>query len=212
VNGGLFGTAAVVSGYRSEIGVQSTMHFALCQTSLIAVVLIGAITLGCRQTDNSPPLPAPPDLTRRDIPKPPGMDDYAHRRFATPLSLQDAEAILRQTQIFAFGDMPPKRQVQAFNVLLEQRDAVSRFQRLAESASPAGKLYALAGLLLLDRPAAAKVQQTLARESQVILVFDSDVALRKPVSELAAMVVRRKMGTAFRRVRDETNAYYAKKQ
>jgi hypothetical protein len=182
------------------------------QVSLIAVVLIGAINLGCRQTDNSPALPAPPTPPRRDIPRPPASDDYAHRSFATPLSLHDAEAILRQTQVFAFGGMPPKRQVQAFNVLFEQRDAVWRFQRLAESASPAGKLYALAGLLLLDRPAAAAVQQTLARESQVIVVFDSDMVLRKRVNELADVVVRRQMGRAFRRVRDETNAHYAKKQ
>jgi hypothetical protein len=83
------------------------------QVSLIEVVLIGAITVGCRQAEPSPPLPAPPDLTTRDIPKPPGSDDYAHRGFATPLSLQDAEAILRQTQIFAFGGMPPKRQMGA---------------------------------------------------------------------------------------------------
>jgi hypothetical protein len=44
------------------------------------------------------------------------------------------------TQVFAFGGTPPKRQVQAFNVLFEQPDAVSRFQHRAAIASPAGKL------------------------------------------------------------------------
>jgi len=145
------------------------------------------------------------------MPKPRGSDDYARRSFGSPLSLQDAEAILRQTQVFEFGGMPPKRQVQAFNVLFEQTDAVSRFQRLAEIASPAGKLYALAGLLLLDRPAASRLQRTLAEESLAILVIDSDVIYEKPVRELADIVERRDMGTWFRRVRDETNAHYAKR-
>lgn len=179
---------------------------------LSVVILIGTITLGCREHDSPPAPPAPPDLTYRVPATPPGSDDYAHRSFGSPLSLQDAEAILRQTQVFAFGGMPPKRQVQAFNVLFEQPDAVSRFQRLAEIASSAGKLYALAGLLLLDHLAAGRLQRTLAEESQAILVFDSDVIDEKPVRELAGIVERRDMGTWFRRVRDETNAHYAKYQ
>lgn len=177
---------------------------------LSMVILIGAITLGCRENDSPPAPPAPPDLARRVTPEPPGRDDYAFLRFASPLSLRDAEAILRQTRIFAFGGMPPKRQVQAFNVLFEQPDAVSRFQRLAEVASPAGKLYAFAGLLLLDRPAAGRLQRTLAEDSQAILVFDSDTVYKKPVGELAGIVERRDLATWFRRGRDETNAHYAK--
>jgi hypothetical protein len=179
---------------------------------LSTVILMGAITLGCRENDSAPAPPEPPDLTRRVPSKPPGSDDYARRSFDPPLSLQDAEAILRQTQVFEFGGMPPKRQVQAFNVVFEQPDAVSRFQLLAESASSAGKLYALAGLLLLDHSAAGRLQRTLGEESEAILVFDSDVVSEKPVSELAGLVERRDMGTWFRGVRDETNAHYAKSQ
>jgi hypothetical protein len=179
---------------------------------LSMVILIGAMTPGCRKYDGPPAPPEPPDLTGRVPPKAPGSDDYARRSFGFPLALQDAEAILRQTQVFEFGGMPPKRQIQAFNVVLEQPDAVSRFQLLAEAASSAGKLYALAGLLLLDQPAAGRLQRTLAEESQAILVFDRDVAYEKPVSELAGMVERHDMGTWFRRMRDETNAHFAKSQ
>lgn len=175
-----------------------------------AVILVGATVFGCRVTDSPPPPPQPPDLTGRVLPKPRGIDDFARRSFAYPLSLEDAEAILRRTQIFEFGGQPPKRQVQAFNVVFEEPDAVSRFQRLGETALPAGKLYALAGLLLLDRTAAGRLQRSLANDSQEILVFDSDVAGEKPASELAGIVERRDMGTWFRRVRDETDAYYAK--
>lgn len=175
-----------------------------------ALILLGLIALGCRGSDDLPTPPAPPDATRRLVPKPPGSDDYAHRSFAFPLSVQNAEAILRHTQVFAFGGMPPKRQVQAFNVLFEQPDAVSRFQHLAEIASPAGRLYALAGLQLLDRPAATRLERMLAEDSKRIVVFDSDVVWEKPVRELADIVERRDMGTQFRRMRDEVEAHYAK--
>jgi hypothetical protein len=177
---------------------------------LSTLILLSVITLGCRGNDDLPTPPARPDLTKRVVPPPPGSDDYAHHSFASPLSVPDAEAILRQTQVFAFGGMRPKRQVQAFNVLFEQPDAVSRFQHLAETASSAGKLYALAGLQLLDRPAAGRLQRTLAEESQKIVVFDSDIVWEKPVSELAGLVERRDMATQFRRTSDEVNAHYAK--
>lgn len=129
--------------------------------------------------------------------------------FASVSELADAEAILHQTQVFAFGGMPPKRQVQAFNVVFEQPDAVSRLHRLAGAASAAGRLYALAGLLLLDRPAAVRLQGTLAADPQRIMVVDADVYYKKPISGLAATIERRDAGTWFRQVRDETMAYYA---
>jgi hypothetical protein len=174
------------------------------------VLLVAVIAVGCRETDGPPAPPEAPDLTGRVPPKLPGSDDYARRSFAYPLSVQDAEVILRHTQVFEFGGMPPKRQVQAFNVVFEQRDAVSRFHDLGDAAWPAGKLYALAGLLLLDRTAAARLQRSLAEDSKAIMVFDSDVVYEKPVRDLAVMVEQRDMGTWFRRVRDETNAHYAK--
>ena len=83
-------------------------------------------------------------------------------------------------------------------------------QHLAEIASPAGKLYALAGLQLLDRLAASRLERMLAEESKRIVVFDSDVVWEKPVRELADIVERRDMGTQFRRMRDEVEAHYAK--
>jgi len=95
---------------------------------LSRVILMGAITLGCRKDDGAPARPEPPDLTGRVPSKPPGRDDYGRRSFDSPLSLQDAEAILRRTPVFEFGGMPPKRQVQAFNV-------VSNSQMLSRGSS-----------------------------------------------------------------------------
>jgi hypothetical protein len=58
------------------------------------VLLVGMISVGCRETVGPPAPPEAPDLTGRLPPKPPGSDDYARRSFAYPLSVQDAEAIL----------------------------------------------------------------------------------------------------------------------
>ena len=176
------------------------------------VLLVSVISVGCRESDGPPAPSEAPDLTGRVLPRPPGADDYARRSFAYPLSAEDAEAILRQTQVFEFGGMPPKRQVQAFNVVFEQRDGVARFHHLGDTALPAGKLYAFAGLLLLDRTVAARLRRSLVEDSQAILVFDSDVADQKTVRDLAVMVEHRGMGSSFRRARDETDAHYAKRR
>jgi hypothetical protein len=106
--------------------------------------LLLAAASACGAGDVVPTPPPAPDLTRRPAPKLPGSDDFAERTFTEPLSLQDAEAVLKRTRVFGFGGMPPKRQVQAFNVVFEQSDAVARFRSLGTAASAAGQLYSLA--------------------------------------------------------------------
>jgi hypothetical protein len=66
--------------------------------------------------------------------------------------------------------MPPKRQVQAFNVVFEQAAAVGRFRSIAEGESPAGKLYGFAALLLLDPTAAEPLRVSLSVDERRILV------------------------------------------
>jgi hypothetical protein len=171
------------------------------------VILLGATTSAC-QGSSAPP--APPPAPDRVPPKPPGRDDFAHRSFGHPLSLQNAEDVLRQTQVFEFGGMPPKRQVQSFNVVFEQADAVRRFRSIAGGEWAAGKLYALAALLLLDPDAAQPLRVSLSLDSRKILVIDSDTSYENPVRDLAIMVERQDMGRWFRRARDETTEYFAK--
>jgi len=120
--------------------MQRTVRFGV---ALVAVAMISS----CSPDDQAPTPPEPPDLTGQTASKLPGSDDFAHARFAYPLPLTDAEAVLRRTRVFAFGGMPPKRQVQAFNIVFEQADAASRFQSIGAAESPAGRLYAFAGLL-----------------------------------------------------------------
>jgi hypothetical protein len=179
---------------------------------VFVATLVTAIAVGCGRREGPPPPPESPDWTGRVPSKPPGADDYARRSFASPLSRRDAETILRHTRLLEFGGMPPKRQVQAFNVVFEQPDAVSRFGLLADAASQAGQLYAFAALLLLDPTAADRLRGMLAEASETILIFDSDVVYEGPVAETAAMIERRNLGAWFRRVRDETNAHYSKSQ
>ena len=163
---------------------------------LAFVILVGATTSACQQGVGPPAPPPPPDLTGRVLPKPPGSDDFAHRSFGHPLSLQDAEAVLRHTRVFEVGGMPPKRQVQAFNVVFEQADAVGRFRSIAEGESPAGTLYGFAALLLLDPTAAVPLRVSLS----VLLIIGTiyqPARRSKPTSRtLRPVFVRRARGCA----------------
>src|SRR5947207_13123864 len=172
---------------------------------LAFVIFVGATTSACQQGVGPPAPPPKPDLTGRVLSKQRGSDDFAHRSFGHPLSLQDAEAVLRHTRVFEVGGMPPKRQVQAFNVVFEQADAVGRFRSIAEGESPSGKLYGFAALLLLDPTAAEPLRVSLSVDERRILVIESDTSDEKPVRDLAKMVEQRDMGRWFRCEMRRTN-------
>jgi hypothetical protein len=104
--------------------------------------------------------------------------------------------------------MPPKRQVQAFNVVFEQSDAVARFRSLGTAASAAGQLYSLAGLLLLDPAGALLLRSDLSQNANTILIRDSDVVYERQVKDVADMVEQQALGVLFRRARAEVNAYF----
>jgi len=105
---------------------------------LAFVILVGATTSACQQGVGPRAHPPPPDLTDRVLPKPPGSDDFAHRSFGHPLSLQDAEAVLRHTRVFEIGGMPPKRQIQAFVFA-----RLPRASRQQESSTALRRFYCL---------------------------------------------------------------------
>lgn len=177
---------------------------------LTFVILVGASASACQRSADRPAPPAAPDIAHHAPPKPPGSDDFARRSVGHPLALQHAEAVLRQTRVFEFGGMPPKRQVQAFNVVFEQSDAARRFRSIAEGEWAAGRLYALAALLLLDPAAAQPLRASLSVDVGNILVVEGDTSYEQPVRDLAKVVERQDMGRSFRRARDETNDYFAK--
>jgi hypothetical protein len=173
----------------------------------VAVLALGTgLTASCEWTAPDPP---PPPVRWAAPPPPPGHGDFALYSFDHPLTLRNAEAVLTYTRIFGPG-RPWARQVQAFNVVLDEPDASARFQRVARSAQPAGKLYALAALRLLDPSAAEPVRAALAADTAEILVLEGDTVRRESPGILADEIARQQMGEAFRRVRDETNDHFAR--
>jgi len=50
---------------------------------------------------------------------------------------------------------------------------------------------------------------SLAADERRIVVIENDISYEKPVRDVATMVEQRDLGRWFRRVRDETNEYFA---
>jgi hypothetical protein len=186
------------------------------------LALVIGLSVGCEAAPPppvSPPSKDTPSLTTQDdaalgsdprcVPTTGG--DFAHRPYAAPLSVGDAELILTCTTRFEFGSMPPKRQGQAFNLLFEQPDAVARFRSVAAKAGPAGRLYALAAFQILDKAEAERIAQDVGRDRRQVRVQDSDVILgTRFAADLVALVKGRQIGEEFRKDRDAIAAYYNK--
>jgi hypothetical protein len=120
----------------------------------------------------------------------------------------DAEQILLRTLIFALGEMPPKRQVQAFNVLLDQPDALARFRQIWPRAEAGGQLYVLAALRMKEQSDARLFARALSGRQDEVVVYDSDVIDRHRVSDLVGLVMTRNVGAECRRLRASTEEYF----
>jgi hypothetical protein len=167
------------------------------------------LVLGSCTDSTPPPNPQRPyPFGERVLIPPPWADDFASGSFRFPLTAEDAEQILLRTKIFALGEMPPKRQVQAFNVLLDQADALARFRRIAGRGESAGQLYALSALSMWGLSEAGPFARTLSGRQDEILVYDSDVVDRRPLPELVALVTARNVGAECRTLRESTHEYF----
>jgi hypothetical protein len=173
----------------------------------IAVVLGAGLITGCSQSPG-PPVPRP----SRSVTEVPGAGDFARQSFASPLSIEDAEQILVRTRVFEFGGMPPKRQVQAFNVLLDQPDAVARFKRVSDRGELAGRLYALCAVSTLDKQVARTLAVALGQDQTRVLVIDSDVIRGSMTSEeVVFLIQQQQVGPGMRSEKEETAKYFQKK-
>jgi hypothetical protein len=169
--------------------------------------LVLAFIAACGQPAPRPPGPPP----QWSVPEPPGHGDFARGSFRTPLSLEDAEQILLRTKVFEYGNMPPKRQVQAFNLLLDQPDAGRRFAAIGARGDTAGQLYALCGFLALKADAATMLASDLEARQGWTLVQDSDVILgSKTAAEVVAIIRMRRLWDEMRRAKEETAKYFEK--
>ena len=179
-------------------------------TKAIVPALLILALVGCADSTPPPNPKRPYPFAERVLPPPPWVDDFASAAFRFPLTPVDAEHILVRTRIFALGEMPPKRQVQAFNVLLDQADALVRFRRIAVEAEHAGQLYALAALTMLGQSEAAHLARTLAERDDEILVYDSDVVRHSQLREVVSLITERHVGEECRTLRQSTDEYFQK--
>lgn len=77
----------------------------------------------------------------------------------------------------------------AYRHLLASRDAAKHFEKLMRNGSPAGRLYALAGLTEVRAPHAEDyLDEALANSSQRVEVFLGCSNLEEPVSRVAALI------------------------
>jgi hypothetical protein len=134
------------------------------------------------------------------------FDDFAHQKFATPLSLGDAEQILLQTEIFAFNG--PSHQVQAWNVVFDQHDAVARFQSLVSKARVAGQLYAFCALSSLEPVDAENAVTRISALKGNVRVAESDMAYYRTSAALLDLIRSRRLWERFRADKDKTNQWF----
>jgi len=179
----------------------------MARVGLVVLAVASASMLGCgAPTSDSLPEVPPPAPVRP--PPPPGTGDISRGRFEWPLSAASAEAILLKTELFEYGGMPYKRQVQAFNVIFDQPDALPRFRHLALNAEPAGRLYAFCALSELNFAEAVALRDQLAAMDEKIVTFDHDWVRNLPVREVVDLIVVRHLLHDFRQARDEVNEYF----
>ena len=100
-----------------------------------------------------------------------------------PLPVVDAERILNETGLF---NRNAWRQIQAYNVLMDQPDRLVRFQAIARNARRAGQVYALCALWALD------------------------VLWNRSVGELVRLVEDERIWVELRSLRDEAYLRYKK--
>jgi hypothetical protein len=125
--------------------------------------------------------------------------DIAHQKFAEPLSVGDAEQILLRTEFFETG-VPQDRQVDAFNVLFDQSDALARFRAITAKGKPAGRLYALCALVALVPVEAHQLGAELGADHGTVPYRETDFSPTMTVAELAARIRR---GNTLRMFREQ---------
>jgi hypothetical protein len=140
--------------------------------------------------------PAPPSVPP-EPPKSRGAGDIAGDPYPTPLPLVDAERILLNTNTFSYRNLA--RQIQAYNVLLDQPDAFNRVRAIAARARRAGQLYALCALWDLNPDAARAFAAELTTIQDPVLVFANDVVSDIPVAKMVALIEAEKLWVEFRK-------------
>lgn len=170
-----------------------------------AAVFSLLLLTACAPDSTPPPLPPPPGSIPPP-PPPPGHDDFAAREFDRPLSVADAEEILQKTKIFSYGGMSHLPHPEALVVIARHEKALEIARRLGRDAGPAGRLYALCLLKILeDRQArdhgflpphpgeTERLASELIRITTPILFQQSDVSNDISVADLTVRILNRRL-------------------
>ncbi|MFN8579369.1 MAG: hypothetical protein U0163_00120 [Gemmatimonadaceae bacterium] len=196
----------------------------------VCTVLLGILVSNCGADSNAVPQPpSPPSRSAQSpsAPPPPGARDISRADFPWPLPVDAAERILLETTLFEFGAIPHQavrntapmpggrngffpgaRQIQAFNLVLDQPDALARFVTIAGRATPAGRLYALCGLQELSGRDAEAAAHQLTQSTGAILVCREDNCLMTPIREFVVDILANRMGATFRQSQSLVDAYF----
>jgi hypothetical protein len=134
---------------------------------------------GCSGQPSNLPTPKSPVSVEQFLPQLPP----ARPKVPWPLPVVDAERILNETGLF---NRNAWRQIQAYNVLMDQPDRLVRFQAIARNARRAGQVYALCALWALD------------------------VLWNRSVGELVRLVEDERIWVELRSLRDEAYLRYKK--
>ena len=151
------------------------------------------------------PAPAPPWDIR---------NDPASKLFAWPLAPDQAAKVLERSEIFAdttigIAGVPPP-QMAAFNVLLDQPDAVAWFDHIRRTGGSVGRLYALCAFQVLDPSRTANLAGVLrASQGNVYTQFGCTGGHQR-VSDLVDTLERNSCGKQFREARDHTYKYFSR--
>jgi hypothetical protein len=81
----------------------------------------------------------------------------------------------------------PSRQIQAFNVTIEQSDARRRFLFVSDRGQLAGRLYALCALKALDRAEASRLAERLRQVQDTVMLFERGVAKERALADLVPL-------------------------
>jgi hypothetical protein len=175
----------------------------------LSLALIAALILGSACSVQPPPLPRSP--SEAPVPFRVHPPDITDESFPSPLPLASAEKILRETTVFdmAFPGYRPGRQVQAFNVVLDQRDSRDRFHRLSREGRAPGRLYALCGLLLLARGEGDGFAHSLSLVAGDVTVREADYIFETSIVRAVVLVYADDVANKLRAQRDAAYSLFA---
>ena len=109
----------------------------------------------------------------------------------------------------AFPGSRPGRQIQAFNVVLDQPDSRDRFHRLSRESRPPGRLYALCGLLLVARGEGDGFAHSLSLVSGDVAVREADYIFETSIMRAVVLVYADDVANKLTAQRDAAYSLFA---